>query len=272
MGMPQSLRSYLWDALLAADMTMKAVLKTRPYEVNPGETDRVAEKVMSRLERRIEQKADLLDEIAEGVSLITSIPQNKEPRPLVGIVGEIYVRCNPFCNDNVIRVIEASGGEAWLAPISEWVLYTSWFEKYYADLTVNNPIQKLLVSLKTAYLFDREKKFEQALHDMLADRFEPYIGDVLQEGSKHLPLRFEGEAILTIGRTCRFFEDGASLVVNCAPFGCMPGNITASLFAGIQQRYGKPVLTLFYDGETSVNRAVEVYLRNMGSPEKVALR
>lgn len=268
MGMPSSLRSYLWDALLAADMLMKAVLKVRPYETHAGETDRVAEEVISRLERQIENKANLMDEIGNAVSSIFAVPKNDAHRPLVGIVGEIYVRCNPFCNDNLIRVIESSGGEAWLAPISEWVLYTSWFEHYYAHLTSRNPLHRMLVSLKNKYLFDREQLFKHALRGMLDGRFEPHVEEVLQEGMKYLPLRFEGEAILTVGRTCRFFEDGASLVVNCAPFGCMPGNITASLFANIQQHYQKPVLTLFYDGETSVNRAVEIYLRNMEIPEK----
>ncbi len=268
MGMPQSLRTYLWDALLSADMLMKAVLKVRPYEVQKGDTDRRAEEVMAFLEERIERKANLIAELPAAISSVISVPKRDELRPLVGIVGEIYVRCNPFCNDNLSRVIESAGGEAWLAPMSEWVLYTSWFENYYAGITTKNPIRKALVSLKNNYLFNREHEFEEALRDMLADRFEPHVEEVLKKGMQYLPLRFEGEAILTVGRTWRFFEDGASMVVNCAPFGCMPGNITASLFANIQEHYQKPVLTLFYDGETSVNRAVEIYLRNMGVSEK----
>ncbi len=46
-------------------------------------------------------------------------------KPLVGIVGEIYVRNNVFANEHVVRSIEKLGAEAWMAPLAEWVLFTS---------------------------------------------------------------------------------------------------------------------------------------------------
>ncbi len=265
MGMPQALRIYLWDLVISADMIMKAVCRVRPYEIEKGSTDRIAEKMLVNFEARAEKREDLIPAALDAVRGIFSNPVTTERRPLVGVVGEIYVRCNPFCNNNLIRVIESYGGEAWLAPISEWVLYTSWFEKYYADLTSRNPINKALVGLKNNYLFRRERLFEEALEPLLSDRFEHHVSEVLREGEKYLPLRFEGEAILTMGRTELFLRDGADMVVNCAPFGCMPGNITSALFGPIREKYGKPVLTLFYDGESNVNRVMEVYLGNMES-------
>ena len=42
---------------------------------------------------------------------------------MIGIVGEIYIRSNRFSNEDVVRQIEKLGGEAWVAPISEWLLY-----------------------------------------------------------------------------------------------------------------------------------------------------
>ncbi|MCX7677997.1 MAG: acyl-CoA dehydratase activase [Spirochaetes bacterium] len=269
MGMPSSLRRYLWDVILASDYIMKAILKVRPYELHRGETDSIVEELLQLLERRIEQKANVLRETIHAVEEILSIPHEPTPRPLVGIVGEIYVRCNPFCNDNLIRTIEACYGEAWLSPISEWVLYTSWFENYITQRRSKNPIKKALANVKHSYLYARAHEFEYAFRSLMGNRLEPLIEDVLNEGIKYLPLRFEGEAILTIGRTRKFFDDGASMVVNCAPFGCMPGNITASIFCQIQHDVQKPILTLFYDGESSVNKAVEIYLKNMNVPQKM---
>ena len=43
----------------------------------------------------------------------------------MGIVGEIYVRNNMFANENVVRSIEKLGAEAWMVPLTEWVLFTS---------------------------------------------------------------------------------------------------------------------------------------------------
>ena len=50
-------------------------------------------------------------------------------KPLIGIVGEIFVRLNPFANENVIRKIEQFGGEAWIAPLTEWILYVNTIAK-----------------------------------------------------------------------------------------------------------------------------------------------
>ena len=41
------------------------------------------------------------------------------------MVGEIFCRLNTFANNDLIRQIEAQGGECWLADIGEWVWYTN---------------------------------------------------------------------------------------------------------------------------------------------------
>ncbi len=45
------------------------------------------------------------------------------------MVGEIYTRANTFSNENTIREIEALGGEVWMAPIGEWLLYVNFTAK-----------------------------------------------------------------------------------------------------------------------------------------------
>ncbi len=265
MGMSGKLRVYIWEAMVCADMVMKALCKTRPYELNHGETDAAAEAAIRQLEKTISGRGDIFEAGKRAIQSIMSVPVSGEKKPLVGIVGEIYVRCNPFCNNNVVRVIERCGGEAWLTPISEWVLYTSWFEEYFTRRNGRNMLKKFLVKMQNDFLFRKVHRFEEFFHDILADRFEPPIENVLKEGMRHLPIHFEGEAILTAGRAIEFLKGGADLVVNCAPFGCMPGNITASIFETIRKEYAAPVVTLFYDGESDVNRTVEVYLGSIAN-------
>nr|HPJ37520.1 acyl-CoA dehydratase activase-related protein [Spirochaetota bacterium] len=263
MGMPNSLRLYLWESMLCSDTLMKAICAVRPYEVNQGETNALAEELITDIIARVEKKEDVLPVTERALERLFSIPRVDAPRPLVGIVGEIYVRCNPFCNNRVIDVIERNGGEAWLAPISEWILYTAWCEEYFTKLITRNALKRFIVKMKTGYLFKHARRFEEMFRHYSPLRVEPAIEDVLEEGMDFLPLNFEGEAILTVGRALQFIKNGAEMVVNCAPFGCMPGNITASFFQQIQEQYTSPVVTLFYDGETNANRVVEVYLRNI---------
>ncbi len=278
MGMPESLRMYLWDILISGDMLYKQICSRRPYEVEPGSVDRAADEAIRQVEETAERKGDLIAATGRALELIARVPVYAGKKPLVGIVGEIYVRCNPYCNNRLVEAIEGFGGEAWLAPISEWILYTSWMERYFAKLHRTGFWNRTLVGLRTAYIFHRYNKFEAAMDTYLAHRREPAMEMVLEYGKRHLPLDFEGEAILTLGRAEAFAEAGAALVVNCAPFGCMPGNITGALFRSgpavrgvedapvenLPESEGLPLRTvsLFYDGESDVNRLVGVYLRN----------
>jgi len=78
-----------------------------------------------------------------------------------------------------------------------------------------------------------------------------------------LPQAFSGEAIITLGRAALFPRQGARLIVNVAPFSCMPGTITAALGREVQARTNVPIVSMFYDGEEGINQRLEVFLRNL---------
>ncbi|MFH0977127.1 MAG: acyl-CoA dehydratase activase [Spirochaetota bacterium] len=263
MGMGGDLRRYLLDIIMSGDILTKLVHKTRPYEINKNDTDRLLEEILMQMESVIEKKGDLLKSTADALKRLSLIPVFPEKKPLVGIVGEIYVRSNPFCNNNVIRFIEESGGEVWLAPFSEWVIYTAWMERYFARINKNGFFSRLGINIKTNYMIKRMHDFENSLRQYIPDRIEPPMEEVLDKGKEYVPIEFEGETILTIGRVIKFFESGTDIIVNCAPFGCMPGNITTSIFHNIRKKYNKPIINLFYDGESDVNRIIKIYLSNI---------
>ena len=80
-----------------------------------------------------------------------------------------------------------------------------------------------------------------------------------------MPINFSGEAIITLGRAVSFVEQNASLIVNVAPFGCMPGTITSALCREIQSRMCVPVVNLFYDGESGGSGRLETFLAALTS-------
>jgi predicted CoA-substrate-specific enzyme activase len=267
-GLPEGLRRHMWLALLAADLIFKALLKTRPYELEPGTCARILAEERERLERALERGDDVFEATRQAVARFAAVPRRREPKPLVGIVGEIYVRCDPFANEDVIGAIERFGGEAWLAPMSEWILYTAATQEISFWDRSRNPLKKLLADAKNRYLFRQEHRMLAAAGEYLADRREPDIFRVIKEGRRLLPPQFEGESILTLGRTACFAEQGAALVANCAPFGCMPGTITTAIFRRLSREMGLPVVSLFYDGHSNQNRRLEVFLQNAAPPAR----
>jgi predicted nucleotide-binding protein (sugar kinase/HSP70/actin superfamily) len=161
-----------------------------------------------------------------------------------------------------VQAIETQGGEAWLAPFHEWVLYAAWEHERRAregwDI-----MGRAKSYVKNRYLFETEHSWHEEAGDLLSDRHEPSIDQSAEAAFRYASFNYGGEILMTIGRTVKFFEQGASLVVNCSPFGCMPGQVTSGILAEVQADMGKPVLDLFYDGTGDLNRIVGVFLRNL---------
>lgn len=259
-GLEEKLRRELWWAFLAADVTYKMQCKVRPYEKNPGETNAVAQSQIKNIRKAMAAGTDLQVAMTRAAKAFDAIPRFKEKKPLVGIVGEIYVRCNPYTNGFVIDHIENYGGEAWLAPLSEWFLYTAYLQEWTAKQNIRNITARGKSLLKNHFLFSSEKKMYSWCSPLLDDRHEPPISEVVKSGERFLPINFEGEALITVGRAKHFIDQGASLVVNCAPFGCMPCTLTSSILQQIEQEQGVPIVSMYYDGSAEINRNIEVYI------------
>ncbi len=262
-GIDEETRRMMMHGVLAGDILMKLTTKVRPYELTSGDTDEVFEKSLCLLEKEMESGRDLRHVLPAVVDDFARIPRVHEQRPLVGIVGEIYVRCNRFANGDLIRVIERSGGEAWLAPIHEWIAYTMYLQHYMAKQQGFSLFGQGESLVKNLYFHQVEKSYYRAAERLLADRHEPPMREVIAEGSRYLPIDFSGEAILTVGRTILFARQGARMVVNTAPFGCMPGTITSSLFLELKDLLNIPIVTQFYDGDLDINEKVSALLKTI---------
>jgi predicted nucleotide-binding protein (sugar kinase/HSP70/actin superfamily) len=179
----------------------------------------------------------------------------------VGIVGEVYVRNNVFANEHVVRSIEKLGAEAWMAPLAEWVLFTSSLWNLRQNLDQRFSTQLVQGWVKWHWLRHWERKLYGAASPLLDDRHEPDLDDVLASAMTKLPDSIGGEAIITVGRAIEFVKQQAAMVVNVAPFSCMPGTITTAIFRQVSAETGTPIVNLFYDGTGGQNRSLEVYLR-----------
>ena len=272
MGLPDELRRRLWDVILLADLFNKIGCKLRPYEIEKGSVDRMLKEQENFIIKTFEENRNPLQAFKTVIESAKKIPIRKTKKPLVGIVGEIYVRCDPFCNGYVIRAVEKYGGEAWLSPISEWILYTSETAKRGAlsGTTLNmfgSPLESAKLWIKDRFLHSVEKTYYEIAGDLLHDRHEPHIKEILEAGEKYIPIEFEGEAILTVGRAVKFIEQGASLVVSANPFGCMPGTMASAISSEISRQTGVPVVNMFYDGEESINEKLQSFLLNIEEKE-----
>ena len=129
----QDLIRTAWRGVLAQDILMKALLKTRPYETREGPDRRRLPRERPRGRRRDQPDRRVAQGAPGGgrrprccgrATAFAPIPADYDrSRPLVGVVGEIFCRQNTFSNFDLIRLVEEQGGECWLSDIGEWVWY-----------------------------------------------------------------------------------------------------------------------------------------------------
>lgn len=265
-GLSSDLKKIIFDSIIINDILKKIVLSLRPYEIHIGETDETVSKIYQNIKKAIEDKSDYISVYRENLKYLTKIKTKKIKKPIIGIVGEIYVRSNNFLNDNLIKAIEALGGEAKIATISEWFFYTLFLEGLDIRLKNSGLTYKLKHLFRKYFYYSREHKLLNYAKEFFPDIFEPSVYEVVEKGSIYIPEEFLGEAILTVGRAVIFFEkENVDAVVNASPTFCMPGTISSYILKDIEKSYKKPIISLFYDKTGKPNLELLPYLEILKS-------
>jgi predicted CoA-substrate-specific enzyme activase len=238
-----------WQGSLAVDMLQKALHERRPYEKRKGEADAAYGKALFDLARAIATRTDPIPALRQAYRDLTDIAGKERNKPVIGIVGEIYIRGNRFGNENIIRKIEELGGEAWLAPLSEWLLYLNATAK--TSATMNRSWKDLLKATLTHWVMMRdERRFLSGFNGALRSLHEPKIEETLAIALPYIHHSFEGEAVLSVGKAIDFIHRGVSGIVNVMPFTCMPGTITSAVLKRVREDFdGIPVLNIAYEGQ-----------------------
>jgi predicted nucleotide-binding protein (sugar kinase/HSP70/actin superfamily) len=163
------------------------------------------------------------------------------------------VRLNRFANENVIRKIEQFGGEAWIAPLSEWIFYINTIAKK-SSFKKRSFSNLLKVFLTDYYQKKDEHHLEKIFKGQLRKFGEPKTTSIFKKAKPYLDSSFEGEAILSVGKTIDFAKRGASGIVNIMPFTCMPGTIVSTILKRYREENNNiPILNMAYDGQEQTN-------------------
>jgi predicted CoA-substrate-specific enzyme activase len=251
----------VWDGICAVDALEAAARRIRPYEKNPGAVDKVYDRALAELTAGIEQGRSVIPVVKNARAELAALGRTAGTKPRIGIVGEIYVRSQKFSNHFIVRRLEELGCEVALPSIAEWFFYTNftrvrncaWFGEYRRALFTKG---------FDLYMRHRQRRIYQTLGLEKEGKVEHLVGRALP----HIDPSFEGEAVLSVGKTLEFIAEGYAGVVNVMPFTCMPGNIVTAVYRGLKEKHPDfPMFVLAFDGvdhavdsmrlETFVNQA-----------------
>ncbi|MEF8787932.1 MAG: CoA activase, partial [Planctomycetota bacterium] len=249
-----------WDLLVIVDFMQKMVREIRPYEVNEGQTDRVYQECLHELAEVAEQKGDYFGKAEEIKDRLKAIPVDRsEDRPVIGVVGEIYVRSNNFANNFLIRKIENLGGQVMMPTLQEWLNYIS-FDRRETEWEEGNIFGFVKEWIAEFYARWDESKAAGIFADELSvmPREAP-TSEVIDLAKPYIHHSVKGEAVLSLGRAVEYAHHGLNGVINVAPFGCMPGAIVNGLLEQFHEEHdGMPVLKMAFDGQEQASDRIKL--------------
>jgi predicted nucleotide-binding protein (sugar kinase/HSP70/actin superfamily) len=276
----RDLRKTSYLSVVVADILDRLLWRVRPYEKVPGMTDEFIERGMHLLEQVFETYGAAMDferilcrlddVVEEGRSLIDPAIS---PKPIIGMVGEIYLRTHVHANQDLIRLLEKYGAEVVNASIAEWMNYTSYDRLREAKIGFRLNLRQFRIGAMKAHL----KKMLNYGGDLLYQQFRQRqvykrVKGLIDLAEDHKIADLEGilevedlfnfdvgtEACLSIAGIVEYVRGGYDGVVNVYPFTCMPSTITSAIIKPLMSRLRIPYLDTPYDSSFQPGRETAI--------------
>lgn len=262
---PTKLRLLIWQATVGVDLLQKLLHEHRPYERVAGQADRVYWACMDELVKALENDGGkgavaAMHSAAEQFSALAIERQTR--RPIIGMVGEIYLRANTFTNQAIVRQMEALGVEVWVATLMEWFYFTNYGASMRAKVA-RRYADWLKVSLGDLIQQRLELSMLKPVAALLLNGHETPVPEVVKNDIPYYDPLLGTEAALSIGKAIDFAKIGVSGIVSVLPFTCMPGTIVAGLADNIRADHNHiPWLDIMYDDQesTNINTRLEAFV------------
>lgn len=244
-----------WKGFVSFDYIRKLYREIRPYELNRGETDAFYQAAIKNVENCIENNARglrrLLVETA-GEFMAVKADRSKR-RPVVAVLGEIYMRDNAGCNGNIANRLEALGAEVVIGPFSEWITYST--HRFTRDSRWKNDTKGLIKSkiqgigqeVIVDYLLRGINKFTDTSKDVS-------LHEILKLSNRYVSEFYDGDPPIAMGSSAALAKRGVSGIAAILPFTCMPGTLVASVSDSFRKDHENiPFLNIPYDGQDTVS-------------------
>lgn len=254
-GKSSKFRINAWKGFVALDMLRKLQQERRPYEKHKGETDCIYFESLKKLEYCIENNAKNLINTLSKIGIdFESIQVLDIPRkPVISIVGEIFMRDNNFCNGNIISKLESLGAETLISPFSEWLIYSTY--RYNRDSHWKGDYKGIIKS--KIQEFSQNFSYKKILHtveDLIDIEKEVTVAEMLKLCNPYVHKDYDGDPVIALGTASSLARKNISGICNILPFTCMPGTLICSVSEMFRKNNNNiPWVDYAYDGQDDVS-------------------
>ena len=253
-------------SVIYGDLFMRLVYKTRPYEKNKGEINKLYEKWNERAKDNLRNgsKREFNKNIKEIINEFDNVDLLSIIKPRVGVVGEILVKFHPTANNDIVKILENEGAEAVVPDLIDFFLYSAYDSefkvKYLDGSKLSNTLSKVAILYIESFRnimkkeLERSKRFSgpKSIYQ-LADMASP----ILSLGHQ------TGEGWFLTAEMIELIESGVSNIVCLQPFACLPNHVTGKgMMKPLKSKYPESnIVAIDYDpGASSVNQLNRIKL------------
>jgi len=253
------------QALVYGDALMRCLYRTRPYESEPGSADRLAAELRERCAGALARPGRLTFSrtLREIVAAFDALPRLESPRrPRIGVVGEILVKFHPEANGDIVRLIEAEGGEAVVPDLYDFLLYSSYNGIFRRSHLEGAPGSALAARALVAFLERFRAPLVRALRrerrsgtdfgaPLPIAELARGVDGIVQLGN------CTGEGWFLTAEMVELIRGGADGIVCLQPFACLPNHVTGKgMLKELRRRYPRVGVSAidFDPGASEVNQ------------------
>jgi predicted CoA-substrate-specific enzyme activase len=259
----------LWQGWVASEVLERLRLHVRPYERNPGETDRVYEAGIREIARAVAQPdgrrwghSPVVVTLKKALKALQGVAVDRsQERPTIGIVGEFYTVLNSWANQDLIRTLERLGAEVKIHGLTVVNCFTLFSDHYYVRNRLRD--RKLISALY--YLMRNQwlRFWTNRMEGCLGQDLRPFgildVPTILNECESFIHYDIDPILATFTTRVRRFAAQGICGICNLYVLNCMLGNITVPVFKNALKSYkGLPMLAAVYDGQKQTNMLTRI--------------
>jgi predicted nucleotide-binding protein (sugar kinase/HSP70/actin superfamily) len=268
-------------AMIYGDFLIWLSNQTRPYEVNKGASDKLTahwtEQIVSLLgSGHGLKKSEMAKCLREIAASFAGIERQGEPKPRVGIVGEIYVKFAPLGNNNLEEFLLSEGCEPVIPGLTDFMIFKINNRKVDVDLYHGSKLKKLVSTVFQGYAEGLQRTMIDAVKTQPSFRpmgafsdLQELIKGYLGYGNKM------GEGWLLTAEMLELIHSGTNNIVCTQPFGCLPNHVVGKgMIRRLKDDYpNSNIVAIDYDpGATRINQEnrIKLMISNAGRLSEAA--
>jgi len=254
--------------VLYGDLLMTLVNQTKPYEVEQGAAQALADEWTQTLAEEMcngrHSYAKVKKNYRRMLESFAALPVERTEKPRVGIVGEIFVKYSPLGNNHLEQFLVDEGAEAVIPGLLDFCLYCCYNFLLDYKLYGMGKRWQLIYRIAYRYLLGKEQDMIDAIK--AHGRFDPptiFTHTIeLVQGTISMGVKM-GEGWLLTAEMLELADKGVNNIVCTQPFGCLPNHICGKgMMKPIKERNPDiNIVAIDYDaGATKVNQENRIKL------------